>query len=819
MKKLLKFVVILGVLGLVCVFGLLLFINPILDKLKPQITKKISEVVEQPVVLGDMSLQFFPSIGVAIDGAGLADKSGNLGDAASIRSLVLSAPLMDLVRGNITVSRFTLEGVRVSALRKADGTIYVGDLPLTKKQGSTPPPSNPGGGGGAPGPSTPPAKAKDPAVNFNFEAISISDTKISWKDEMVSPSVEVGIEDISLSAEGIGVGKQGTVDFSASILGTSSRNMTLKGVVGLQSQLFAIPVLDLDFQFADLDLSRVIELGKSYGVDVKGLSLEHDIDFGAKITSSVQNGIKVIPRFDATNTAIAFQQLFSKKQGVTLDFKADVQPSLPSRVSIQDLVFRMGTLVWNSMLDLDITSGGKHAFQSKGIELANIASFVPPAAAFKPVGAIDVDGEIVVGLDSQKTPRPSLAESKLTLSLQDIGAVVPLGGEQEQQKTLPLSALDGTIALLKDELTIKPLSFRLAEQPFSYELVAQGVSKNPQVNATFSSNKFEVGKLLTAVAGPTPISQAKFESLKVTQAYLHENRSGEVVIKLGKGILAPGASIQSIAIPVFFELDQTYQPKAVSIKKGDLKVFGGQVTLNAKVKKLKNIGLVMRASGLDVGQLSAVAVGDAPYAVEGTLNQCDLTVAGKLPSLPKTVSGEVDVKITKGAIKGLNILRQVLDKLKGIPGVNAAVSSYVPPEHSALLAGNATPFDSLTLGTSFKAPHGNLQQFELLHGLYEIGGRGKYSFDGNFSISTELRITPLLTTAMVLKQPKLKLLTERNGVMVIPVVIKRVKGKMLVLPDMESLLKRAAKSTVKEVGKEALDKVAPGLGGALDSLF
>ena len=88
---------------------------------------------------------------------------------------------------------------------------------------------------------------------------------------------------------------------------------------------------------------------------------------------------------------------------------------------------------------------------------------------------------------------------------------------------------------------------------------------------------------------------------------------------------------------------------------------------------------------------------------------------------------------------------------------------------------------------------------------------------GSFKVEAKLRLSPELSVGMVNREPKLKLLQDKNGNMVVPVVIKKTSsGKTLVLPDTKDITTRAARNTAKEAATEAatkaLDKVAPGLG-------
>jgi len=77
---------------------------------------------------------------------------------------------------------------------------------------------------------------------------------------------------------------------------------------------------------------------------------------------------------------------------------------------------------------------------------------------------------------------------------------------------------------------------------------------------------------------------------------------------------------------------------------------------------------------------------------------------------------------------------------------------------------------------------------------------------------------------MIAKEPKLQLIQDRDGGIVVPVLIKASPGgRTLVLPDLKDLITRAGRNTAKEALGRELDKVVPGLGevggGLVDGLL
>jgi len=171
-------------------------------------------------------------------------------------------------------------------------------------------------------------------------------------------------------------------------------------------------------------------------------------------------------------------------------------------------------------------------------------------------------------------------------------------------------------------------------------------------------------------------------------------------------------------------------------------------------------------------------------------------------------------------ITGANILKQVFEKIDTIPGLGVAALSYVPERYRPIVQSDSTQFRSIEVDAAMESGTARINDFTLANELYILSGQGTIVPGGDINLSTQLKLTPLLAESIVLREPKAKLLLDSNKNIVIPVVIRKSgDGPVIALPDVSRLLKMGAKNTAKEAATKALDKVAPGLGGALDSIF
>ena len=109
--------------------------------------------------------------------------------------------------------------------------------------------------------------------------------------------------------------------------------------------------------------------------------------------------------------------------------------------------------------------------------------------------------------------------------------------------------------------------------------------------------------------------------------------------------------------------------------------------------------------------------------------------------------------------------------------------------------------------------------FSLQHPLYTISAEGPLSMDGETKLKAELRLTSAFSAELMQRNDKLRPLFAEDGSLAIPVVITRKDKRLLVLPDFSVITSRAAKNTLKDKAEKTLDKVVPGVGSALRSLF
>ncbi len=854
LKKILKFSVILGVLFAIVIAVAVWRINPILEKLRPKIVKKVSETLGREVSIGEMQARFFPQAGIELNNVALS--SGGSEGEARLAKVILYTEVTSLFRGQVDVSELRLEDGLFEITREKNGQISLAGIELVpSKQAAatsktavktadmssdasgqvtrTSEVDSPAGSGqndtgksssgksssgksssGLAKEASGTSPEKSTALDFKIKDASIANIEVAWHDKMVSPAAKIRLSDLSAELSNIAVDSEGKVDITASLLGTTPKNISIQGVVKLPEG-GGIPAAEVTTRLADLDLKRVKELAKSYGADVQKIGLDKSLDYEVKVTTS-DEGIQLVSKLDAGRADISFDKAFTKTSDTPFLLEISAVPSLLGAVNADKVDVTIGGIKLSAPTSYDPRSGTSSHIRTQSFALKDLAALLPPLKAFDLSGSIDSDIRVKVDAQPKKGSLPKIEGN---LVLKGISANVPMKSKDGANLQLPISDGSGTIAIKDETVIVKPFEIKVAGQSISLGATVSNL-KAPDIRYALSAKNMALKPILTSVmpGGVPSLNGTTVGLLQLTGTHGTSSRNGSSTIRIEKSAVA-GASLSKVDFKASYGLNTDGSLASLDASNGLIEAFGGRLTLSPQIRNSSSVKAELLGRSLDLAQLGKIALADSAVGVAGDLEKFTGKVSTDLkspvPSLIATVNGTAK----DGEITGFNVLKSVLEKLSLIPGLQGSLLNRIPEKYRIVVQGDSTKFKILNFQSSTANKVVTLKSFTLEHPAYIINGEGTVAFAGAMKLNTQLRLTPLLTEELVLKEPKIKLLMDRQGNIVIPVVITMVGGKPVVLPDVEQLVSRAATNTAKEAGKKALDKVAPGLGGALDSLF
>jgi hypothetical protein len=203
-------------------------------------------------------------------------------------------------------------------------------------------------------------------------------------------------------------------------------------------------------------------------------------------------------------------------------------------------------------------------------------------------------------------------------------------------------------------------------------------------------------------------------------------------------------------------------------------------------------------------------VGDKlPVKIYGNLDSLDGSTEGKADeNLMKSINGNTSFQLSKGGLKGINILGPILDALQNIPVIGSGLRSKMTKEVMDVASSPDTQFDSLTGSVSFKSGLANLNNITLKSALLNVSSNGTFDLStASMNVSATAVLNPPLVNNLVLAGKDFEKIKNPDGTITIPVIIKKDSSGMQILPDIEKLSKSIAGKVLKDQAKKAIGKL------------
>ncbi len=253
---------------------------------------------------GEITLSFFPNIGVNIGKASLSEPNSDR-QFAAIDSAHVSLALLPLLSGQAVVNEVALSGLQATLVKRKDGTTNIDDLLGAKTKDGEPAQQKTDG--------------KQPA-GFDIAAVSIEKTSLTYRDE--GTGAQYAVKDLNLHTGRIANGVPGKIDLSASVQSNQPKldiATQLKATLtfDLEKQQYRLEDLDLQAGGAALDISNLkLKAGGDASAD---LSTQ---EFGAQKFSLSASGTRAKDVFDVKLDAPALSLAKDKFSGDRLTLNA-----------------------------------------------------------------------------------------------------------------------------------------------------------------------------------------------------------------------------------------------------------------------------------------------------------------------------------------------------------------------------------------------------------------------------------------------------------------------------------------------------------------
>lgn len=421
------------------------------DTIKAEISRAVLEQKQRTLVIaGQPKLSVWPNVGIQLDGVTLSERASK-DEFAALQSARISVALMPLLRKQVQVRALDIEGLKLTLVKKKDGTLNIADLlgePAAPQAGK-------------------PAEAAKPAdpLQIDVSSIRIANAHLTWRDEKAGTATALSNLSLSTGAVLADTGKKTAAleKLSLSAKGQSGTDVFTLALdapkLSLSPEKSAGEAITLSATLQGAARNATVSLvlngveGNADALKVASLALKLDAKAGeAAVKGQLSSPVAV---------SIAGQSVALAKLGGNLDLAHPSMPmksvSLPINGSLKvDALQQTAALELATQFD-----------ESKIATSVKVAKFAPLVLAFD----LDVDK---LNVDKYLPPKPATTapvkeaavakEAPIDLSAlkgHTVNGVIRIGALQVSN--LKLEKINAKLALAGGKLDVAPLSLNLYE--------------------------------------------------------------------------------------------------------------------------------------------------------------------------------------------------------------------------------------------------------------------------------------------------------------------------------------------------------------------
>ena len=735
--------VLLGIGALVVVVGgVLAYVAATFDpnQYKPQIVQAVKEKTQRTLTLaGDIELSLFPGIGARLGKAALSER-GNTREFAAVEDLRFSVKLWPLLSREVVVDAVEIKGLRAHIVRYKDGRTNYDDL------AGAPPP-------GKPAPQKP---APEAGVKVDIARVTVADSAVTYLDQGSGTKYEI----TRLNAKTGRIANGVPSDVEISLLARGSQ--------------------------PQLNIESTLKTRVTFDTGQQRLLLE-GMDFGAKgnaagVTDLAANAKGNVEARLASNEFIASKLAVTakgKQEGQDVSFKLD----MPRLSAMRDKV--SGDRI---LLDATLAAGKRKV--SAKVEVPAIEG---SAKAFRA-------GQVTASLDMQEEGASTRAK-----------LASPLVGNIERQQ-FELPKLTAAINVTNPKLPKSPieatvngaLAVDLAKQSANLTFATKfdestingraGVAKFAPPSYTFDVNidRLDVDRYLpkSATAKEAPKTQPKGgpagEQTIDLAALKNLNANGTLRVGALKVANVKTSNVRLDVKAAGGRMD--ISPIAASLYQGSL---AGALTVDAKAAP--TFAVRQKLTGVDIGPLLRDLAENDTLEGKGNVTLDVTTQGNTVSALKKALNGTSSVRLTDGALKGINIagsIRSAKAKLGVLRGEQVQQANKTEKTDFSELSG--------TFNIKNGVAHNN--DLAMKSPLLRVGGEGTINI-GNDSIDYLIKASIVGTT----KGQGGRELADLHGVTV-PVRVAGPLDAPSYKLDFAALATDAAKQKLEATVRDQLEK-------------
>ncbi|MFQ5848528.1 MAG: AsmA family protein [Candidatus Methylomirabilales bacterium] len=580
------------------------------------------------------------------------------------------------------------------------------------------------------------------------------------------------------------------VELSAAVFGADKPNIKLTGRLGplkpTRKDLALNGDLTLDpVSFAHL--TRFPPLAAALPKEVKG---EGPLSLSVHAEGTLDK-LAVTAKMDATSSTLGFGDSFVKPQGVPLRLAADVRIT-EARIEVKKASAKLHTLdlEGSGTITRARTPTVRLSVDSSRADLAGWEKILPLPPGYDLAGRVEVHARITGTMKKRGIP-----QIKGSLALTGLRATLP-------QIPQPLTAKSATVtftgrgaALAETPLRVGKSRMRLAARVESFTPLAvthqlaapelwladfrqgNGTTKRPEVLRDATSG----GRAWTKHGSLA--YRGKFSSARGTVSDVNYTDLRALVSMAGQVVTIDRFSLRA--------LNGTLQGQG----RYDLRKSPPRFTLTSQVR------------GMNLAELFRYAAPATPQHVRGGVN-LDLKLAGsgnQWQDIQRSLTGQGQAEVVKGAILDVNIAQSALTGLTGVPGLSLFISPKIRSKYPALFGTRNTEFGELKGSVNIRGGKVHLDNLLIAAADWAVGGKGWMTLDQMLNLRGQLVLSRQLSTDLTRDVKLLKYLADRQGRVAIPFTLAGTLPGVTPQPDVDYVARLVQRGLLQQ-GVEGLTK-------------
>jgi AsmA protein len=714
---------------------------------KPQVVEAVKQKTQRTLTLaGDIKLAYFPSIGARLGQVSLSERAGNK-EFAAVEDLRVAVKLLPLLSRQVVVDTIEVKGLRAQLVRFKDGKTNFDDLR----------------GAPAPAPAPGPKPAETGQFRIDIDHVRIENSAIAYFDQSAGTKYELTRLDLKTGRIASGVPS----DINLSFVVRAD-----KPKLDLETTLKSRLVFDLEKQRFVLEGLDLTAKGAAAGVSDLAASAKGDVEARSANTE-----------FAASKLAVTAK---GKQSGEDFNVKLDV----PRLNITQDKVD-------GNKIILDATLGAAKRKLVAKIEIPAIEGTAKAFTAARVLANVDMQE------DSAKTSVKLASPLTGSIERQHFELAKILATVNVTDPKLPKSPVEATIngALVID--AAKQVANLTFATKFDESTINGKASlarfAPPSYTFDISVDKLDADRYLpkSAASKGTPQSRPKSQPSEQPidlTALKDLNASGTVRIGSLKVSNVKTSNVRLDIKAANGRLD--VNPIAANLYQGSL---AGAITANATATP--SFAIKQALSGVNVGPLLKDLADNDTLEGKGNVTLNVTAQGNTMSALKKALNGTAAVKLTDGALKGINIagsIRSAKAKLGTLRGEQVQQADKT----------EKTDFSELVATFNIKNGVAHNNDLSMKSPLLRVGGEGNINI-GNDSLDYLIKASVVGTS----KGQGGRDLADLQGVTV-PVRVSGALDAPSYKLDFAALATDAAKQKLEATVKEGIEKRLG--GGAKD---